>query len=43
MVFTYTTRLLATLPDLSPHQAYVQWLAESDFTFPVEMIVVRED
>ena len=43
-VLPHTTKLLASLPDLSPHQVSVQWLVESlklgrpapesDFTFP---------
>ena len=47
----HTTKLLASLPDLSPHQVSVQWLAESfrlgrpapesDFTFPA--VTGRED
>ena len=50
-VLPHTTKLLASLPDLSPHQVSVQWLAESfrlgrpapesDFTFPA--VKDRED
>ena len=50
-VLPHTTKLLASLPDLSPHQVSVQWLAESfrlgrpapesDFTFPA--VTGRED
>ena len=50
-VLPHTTKLLASLPDLSPHQVSVQWLVESlklgrpapesDFTFPA--LTARED
>ena len=50
-VLPHTTKLLASLPDLSPHQVSVQWLAESfrlgrpapesDFNFPA--VTGRED
>ena len=50
-ILPHTTKLLANLPDLSPHQVSVQWVVESfklgrpapesDFTFPA--VTSRED